>query len=101
MLKTFFQVTLRNLLRQWSYSFINKLGLTIGLTISILIILYIVNELSYDRHYMDVENIYRVALSGQMAGQPFETVVTLAPLAFTMVENFPEVNNATRVFGST
>jgi putative ABC transport system permease protein len=69
--------------------------------VSILIILYIINEFSYDRYHQNADQIYRIALTGQISGQPFETVATPVPLAPTMVMEFPEVINATRIFSSS
>lgn len=60
MLKNLLKVTIRNILKEKSYSFINILGLTIGITCSVFLLLYIVDELSYDRYHENAENIYRV-----------------------------------------
>src|SRR5205809_6075801 len=60
MLKNYFTVALRNLLRNKIYAFINMAGLSIGLACAMLILLYVKDEVSYDRFHSNVNNIYRV-----------------------------------------
>ncbi|MDH5382815.1 MAG: ABC transporter permease, partial [Cyclobacteriaceae bacterium] len=97
MLKSYFITGLRNLLKQKFYSFINILGLTVGLTCSTLIFLYVSHELSYDKFHADYENTYRVGITGSLAGQTFNAVVACAPMAQTIQEEFPEVESAIRL----
>ena len=60
MLKTYFKLAYRNLIRDKAYSTLNILGLTIGLASSILILLWVQNELSYDKFHKNAGQIYRV-----------------------------------------
>lgn len=60
MIKNYFITAFRNLLRNRSYSFINIVGLSIGLACAMLIILYVKDEISYDRFHKNVKQIYRV-----------------------------------------
>ncbi len=60
MVKNIIKITLRNLLRYPGYSLINILGLSTGLMVSILILLYVQDELSYDKHFEGHEHIYRL-----------------------------------------
>jgi putative ABC transport system permease protein len=60
MLKNYFKIALRNLMKYKFISFINLFGLTVGLTCCLLILIYIVNELSFDRYNQKAKNIYRV-----------------------------------------
>src|SRR6478736_4062977 len=64
MFKNYFTIALRNLLRNKVYSFINIAGLSIGLACAMLIILYVKDEVSYDRFHRNVGNIYRVTMQG-------------------------------------
>src|SRR3954452_4592761 len=64
MFKNYFTVALRNLLRNKIYAFINIAGLSIGLACAMLIILYVKDEVSYDRFHANVNNIYRVVTQG-------------------------------------
>ena len=60
MLKSYLLVALRNLTRNKIYSFINIAGLSLGLASAMLIILYVKDEVSYDRFHAGVNQIYRV-----------------------------------------
>ena len=64
MFKNYFTVALRNLLRNKIYAFINIAGLSIGLACAMLIILYVKDEVSYDRFHKNVNNIYRIVTQG-------------------------------------
>src|SRR6476661_7265583 len=64
MFKNYFTVALRNLSRNKIYSFINIAGLSIGLACAMLIILYVKDEVSYDRFHANVNNIYRIVTQG-------------------------------------
>ena len=60
MFKNFIKVAIRNLMNRKFYSIINILGLAIGLTCTILIALFVQNELSYDKHHKNHKRIYRL-----------------------------------------
>src|SRR5437868_8292822 len=64
MLKSYFKIAFRNLQRNKIYAFINIAGLSIGLACAMLIILYVKDEVSYDRFHSNVNNIYRVVTQG-------------------------------------
>ena len=64
MFKNYFTVALRNLLRNKIYAFINIAGLSIGLACSMLIILYVKDEVSYDRFHKNANTIYRIVTQG-------------------------------------
>ena len=64
MFKNYFTVALRNLLRNKIYAFINIAGLSIGLACAMLIILYVKDEVSYDRFHKNTNNIYRIVTQG-------------------------------------
>lgn len=64
MFKNYFKIALRNLARNKVYSFINIAGLSIGLACAMLIILYVKDEVSYDRFHKNVNNIYRITTQG-------------------------------------
>ena len=100
MLKNYFNVALRNLFKHKLYSLINVLGLSIGLTCFLMISLYVVDELSYDNFHTDAERIYRMDFSGNINGSEFITALASAPAGPTMPEEFPEVEESTRLRGS-
>jgi putative ABC transport system permease protein len=94
---SYLKTGLRNLLKYKFYSFINILGLAIGIAGSLLIILYVSNELSYDKFNKDYERIYRIVLKGQVKGDPVNIAITCAPMAKTLINEYPEVESATRI----
>lgn len=96
MLKNYLKVAFRNILKKKYYSFLNLLGLAIGITAGILIIIYIQDELSYDKFHPDVEHKYVMGLNGKIGNQEVTGIFTPPPLAGAIVEEIPEVINATR-----
>ncbi len=63
MIRNYFKIALRNLLKYKFISFINLFGLTVGLTCCLLITTNVLNELSYDRYNKNADNVYRVIRS--------------------------------------
>ena len=97
MFKNYLTTALRNLLRHKGYSAINVLGLAIGITCCILIMLYVQDELSYDRYHEKRDRIYRLAESATVAGRPIEAAITPAPWAPVLAEEYPEIERITRI----
>jgi len=79
MIKNFFRTTFRYIARQKVFTFINITGLAIGLAASLLILLWIQNELSYDRFHSNAENIYRVEMDQNYSGDVYHVYVTPQP----------------------
>lgn len=99
MLKNLFVIALRNITKDKTSSAINILGLTIGITCSLFLIMYIMHELSYDRYHKDAANIYRVVSQIKEPDNEFTWSVAQIPLADELRDNYPEVKNAVRFFG--
>jgi len=97
MLKNFFISAFRNIRRHRGSVLLNIAGLAIGLTSFLFIALYVVNELSYDRFHKNYKNIYRVKVVGRMSGGVIDQAITAAPMKQAMVNDYPEVLNATRI----
>jgi len=98
MLRNIFKVAFRNLLKDRFYSFLNIIGLSIGITASLLILLYIVDELSYDDFHTDANRIYRVSAMGKFGETEIvRMAVTGAPLADGLLKHIPEIETATRI----
>ena len=91
MFKNFIIISFRNLVRQRGFSLINLLGLTMGLTVSFLILLYIFNELSYDKFHKDSDRIYRIAIKGNLGDRPLNVAVTPGALVHNLGNDMPEV----------
>ena len=99
MITNYFKIAFRHIIRQKSFSIINILGLTIGIAISVLILLYVKNELTYDKFHDNVENKYRLAVRAEVQGNTLEIPGSPAPLAETLLRDYPEVEEAVRVYG--
>jgi putative ABC transport system permease protein len=97
MFNNYFKVAIRNILKHKFFSAINIMGMTIGITACLLIILYIADELSFDRFHSNAERIYQVGLHGKIAGQDIRTSNTCPPLYEALVREVPEVEAATRI----
>lgn len=100
MLKNLLKIALRNILKDKTYSAINILGLTIGITCSLFLFLYILHELSYDRYHKNADNIYRVISNVKEPDDAFTWSFVQAPLGEELRDNYPEVKNAVRFFGT-
>jgi putative ABC transport system permease protein len=97
MIRNYFTIALRNISKYKFHSAINILGMTIGVTACLLIILWVADELSYDRFHKDYDRIYQVGLHGKIGDQDIHTSTTCSPLAGALVAEAPEVESATRV----
>ena len=97
MLKNYFKVALRNLNRNRVYAFINILGLALGLTVTILVFMFVKDETSYDKHWSGSERIYRTGIKADMMGQKMDAPVSPSPMAQSLREEFDEVESATRL----
>lgn len=97
MLKNYIKVAFRNIVRHRGYSFINISGLAAGIICSLLIFVYVRDELSYDRYHEKADRIYRIVNAGVMRGSQTETPLVSGPWGPTMVEEFPEVLEAVRI----
>jgi putative ABC transport system permease protein len=98
MFKNYLKVALRNLLKQKLYAIITILGLSIGITCCLLIMLYVKQELSYDRFYPNANRIYRVAHEVITPQGKSDAAATPTPLAPALKEENPEVENITRIY---
>ncbi len=99
MLKNLIKISLRNIFKDKVYSSLNILGLTIGITCSLFLLMYILDELSFDRYNKNVDNIYRVISHIQETDNAFTWSSTQIPLAEELRDNYPEVKNAVKFIG--
>ena len=96
MFRNYLTVILRNLLWYRGYSAINVLGLAIGLTSCILIMLYVQDELSYDQHHEKKDRIYRMVVTQTAEGRTEEWARTPSAWAPVLMEEYPEIELFTR-----
>src|SRR6476646_6820761 len=98
MFKNYFKTDIRNLWKHKTFSFINILGLTIGLTSFILIALYIFDELSFDRLHKNAANIYRVVESKtSQDGGSSRRAGTGFQVSARAKTGLPEIKDAARI----
>lgn len=97
MFKNYLKVAFRSLNKNRVYAFINILGLALGLTITILVFLFINDETSYDKHWEGSDRIYRTGLTAALMGQTIDGPISPSPMAQTLRTEFTDVESATRV----
>ncbi|MBN2633642.1 MAG: ABC transporter permease [Bacteroidales bacterium] len=97
MFKTFLRLALRNTLKTKGFSIINITGLAIGLTVSLFILLWIQDELSYEKFNLNAENIYRVEEDQFYSGERYHVTVTPHPSGPVWKEKIPEIREQTRM----
>lgn len=98
MLRNYLTVAIRNLLRQRVYTLINVFGLSVGMTACVLIGLYVLDELRFDRHHEKADRIYRVIRGARTTeGETSNWTNTSGLLGSTMEKEFPEVGTAARI----
>jgi len=96
MFKNYFLVTIRNIRRHKGYSFINIIGLAAGLATCILIMIWVQDELSFDRFHEQAPHIYRIESNVNTPQGIYHSPATPAPLAPAAQEEIPEIEYATR-----
>ncbi|HEC43124.1 MAG TPA: FtsX-like permease family protein [Bacteroides sp.] len=97
MFKNFIKIAIRSILRQKIYSLINILGLAVGLASSILISLFIIHELSYDRFHTKSDQIQRLCVKGRIGEQDMNMAFTAMPTAEAFTREFPEIIGSCRI----
>jgi len=98
MIKNYFKTAWRSLLRGKSFSFINITGLAIGMAGAILILLWLQNEISFDKFNVNKDNLYQVyGLGSNADGKAVAIDETSQPMAPALKQNYPEVEAATRL----
>ncbi|MCW3117857.1 MAG: transporter, permease protein [Chitinophagaceae bacterium] len=94
MINNYFKIAFRNLTRNKAFSFINIFGLAVGLATCMLIMLYIFDESSFDKHHKDGDRVFRVA---SITGKGETWAAGPGPLAWGLKNNLPEVEQAARL----
>src|SRR5690242_12023332 len=96
MFQNYFKTAWRNLKRNRVYSFINLLGLSLGLACSMLILLYVKDETSFDKFHKNVNNIYRIVIKSTFNGQEHEGANTGFLQGPRFTENVPGIKTFVR-----
>ena len=92
MIKHHFKIFLRNLIRRDTVTYINIIGLSVGLACSMLILLWIKNELTYDNFHSNYKEIYRIQLTTFREGVPNDAnPITMVPIGPVLKANFRKI----------
>src|ERR1700759_2161610 len=97
MLRNYVKVALRNLWKSKGFTAINIIGLASGLAVCLLIVLYVVDERSYDRYNDKADRIYRLDADIYFNNTGFNTATSPMPLPVALVKEFPQVENMVRI----
>src|SRR6204780_1331657 len=97
MIKNYFKIAFRSLWRHRAFSFINIMGLAVGMSACFLIFLYVRFETSYDNFHSKADRIYRVVTDTKTPSETITQGITSAPIAINVKKDFPEVEDAVRV----
>jgi putative ABC transport system permease protein len=101
MIKNYFTIAWRNLLKNKIYSFINITGLAIGLASFLLIALYILDELSFDRYNEKADRIYRINSDIRLGGGDLHLPVTSDMMGQLLIKDYPSIEQYTRIYNSS
>ncbi|MFZ2053012.1 MAG: ABC transporter permease [Candidatus Aminicenantales bacterium] len=96
-MKSDFKIALRNIRRHKVISLVNILGLAIGMSVCLLMMVYVVNETRYEDFQVNKDRIYRIALEWGQKGSRMKFAGTMPALAPALAAEFPEVESAVRV----
>ena len=98
MIKNYFKIAWRSLWKNKTTSFINITGLSVGMSAAVLIMLWVQNEVSFDRFHNDSDKIYRLTTNLPEGGWVWESTPLL--LADVAKKEIPEIEKATRLFAN-
>jgi len=101
MLKNFFKVALRNLLKRKAYTLINILGLATGMAVCLLIVLFVQSELGYDKQHEKAKDIYRLVLDRIYPGRTTSYAFIPQSIGAAVKAEFPEVKESVRMYSFT
>jgi putative ABC transport system permease protein len=97
MFKNYFKTAFRNLFKSKFYTSINIAGLAVGIATCLLILLYVMNELTYDTYNAKADRIYRVNNEIKFNGNYLNLAQVPATMGLTMLNEMPQVENYTRM----
>ena len=97
MFKNYLQIALRSLQKQPGYAFINVFGLAIGMAAFFTISLFLSEELSYDRHFEDADDVYRWSVEGSFRTGPVNTAMSSSGWGPGLMESVPEIESVARM----
>src|ERR1700735_3681434 len=97
MIRNYIKTACRSLLKNKGFTFLNVFGLSVGLATCLLIVFYVVDELSYDKYNTKADRIYRVTENVSLNGRAASYAGSEKPLAEAL-KSFPQIEKMTRFF---
>jgi putative ABC transport system permease protein len=96
MLKNLIKTAIRHILKHFGYSILNILGLTLGITSALFLIIYVADEVSYDHFHVKADRIYRVSTTIKEPDDQFTWIFAQIPFGPQVVHDYPEVQSFVR-----
>jgi putative ABC transport system permease protein len=96
MFKNLIKTAVRHILKHFGYSILNILGLTLGISSALFLIIYVADEVSYDRYHEKADRIYRVSSKITERDDQFIWIVAQVPFGPQVVNDYPEVQSFVR-----
>jgi putative ABC transport system permease protein len=96
MLKNLFKTAVRHMLKHSGYSLLNILGLTLGISSALFLIIYVADEFSYDRYHENADRIYRVSTNIKEPDDKFTWIMAQIPFGPQVAKDYPEVQSFVR-----
>lgn len=97
MFKNYFKIAIRQFIRDKGFSFLNIMGLAIGIAVSIIGFLYVINEVSYDRFHEKSDRIHRIAVEALSGTTEIYQTYTAAAYTQPLYDDFPEIEKIARI----
>ncbi len=97
MFLNYLKIALRNIYREKGYALINIAGLSVGIASCILILMFIINELSYDSHHKNSDRIFRAGIEAVFGDSHFYSALTSAAMKDALEYEFSDIEEATRL----
>ena len=101
MIRNYILVALRNISRYPTYAFINIIGLSIGIVCSLVLILFVHEEIKVDKQHQNADRIYRINSHVVAQDTELDLAAVMSPMGPTLYEKFPEVRSFLRIEGIT
>jgi len=96
MFKNYLKIAFRNIIKHKGFSIINIVGFAIGIACSILILLFVTYELSYDKFHEKADRIYRVAVRASIGDTKINQTYSSAVTFLKLLEDFPEIETGVK-----
>ena len=96
MIRSLFKTALRHIRKHYGYSLLNIIGLTLGITSALFLIIYVSDEISYDRYHEKADRICRVSSKITETDDQFTWIFAQIPMGPQVVQDYPEVESFVR-----